>query len=115
MANFNKTKLYCQGGNFPNIDEYYWYDDEVPDCSSIATGKLQIPQNVINTLIELHALTHCDLPMGYMYLDEDTIDQMVKGFSQSSPKSFKCFLLKSWMHLAERWIVHTIQNLSFWH
>ena len=66
---------------------YTRYDDEAPDCSGLAPGKMQIPRDIINILIELHALTHCELPMGYMYLDEDTIDQMVddllKRFSQS--------------------------------
>ena len=64
------TKLYCNADNF----DYYW--DDPLDCSNIP--KIEIPsKNVIDALIELHTITHCDLPEGYYYMDEEIVDQMV--------------------------------------
>lgn len=95
------TQLYCQEGHFPAD----WINE---DCNhyhnNIATNN-KVGKDVIDILIEVHALTHCELPMGYFWADEQIVDQMVSRqnhqllSSQQHSQKFALFsFLKSWMH-----------------
>ena len=93
------TKLYCQEGHFPSD----WNEEDCNLYHNVATNS-KVGKDVIDILIELHALTHCELPLGY-FMNEQIVDQMVSRqnhqllSSQQHSQKFALFsFLKSWMH-----------------
>ena len=88
------TKLYCQEGHFPSD----WYEEENYNCHQYrgdAGAKNKVGKQVILTLIEVHSLTHCDLPMGYYYWDEHIVDRMVSNLSLKKVLIFTIFEIRS--------------------
>ena len=90
------TQLYCQEGHFPAD----WINE---DCNhyhnNIATNN-KVGKDVIDILIEVHALTHCELPLGYFW-DEQIVDQMVSKENHQLlffVANFFFLFFKSWMH-----------------